>query len=74
MSDSDQTEVMSFEAWCSRQMPQQPQFAYWSLVMEFELAVLRFVHSIRTSNFQLYTDSLKKVSVFFRNLILVNSL
>jgi len=42
--------------------------------MEFELAVLRFVHSIRTSNFQLYTDSLKKVSVFFRNLILVNSL
>jgi len=65
MSGTDQTEVMSFEAWCSRQMAQQPQFAYWSLVMEFELAVLRFVHSVRTSNFQLYIDSLKNLTPWF---------
>ena len=58
-------EIVSFEAWCSNQISVQPQFAYWALVLEFELAVLMFVRSVRTSNFQLYIDSLTNLAPWF---------
>jgi len=58
-------DVITFEDWYTKQMHEQPQFAYWTLVLEFELAVLSFVRSLRTSNFQLYIDSLSKLAPWF---------
>ena len=63
-SNGNATE-MSFEAWCSHQMAKQPQFAFWSLILQFEIAVLLFVRSIRTANFQLYTHSLINLAPWF---------
>ena len=58
-------DVLVFDDWCSKQTSEQPQFAYWTLVLQFELAVLSFVRSIRTSNFQLYIDSLRNLAPWF---------
>jgi hypothetical protein len=49
-----------YEDWCSRQKSQQPMF-----VIDFELALLTFVRSIRCSNFQLYIDSLTNLVAWF---------
>ena len=62
--DADATE-MSFEDWCTHQMAKQPQFAFWSLILQFEIAVLLFVRSVRTGNFQLYIESLTNMAPWF---------
>lgn len=62
---TDEQNVLSFDKWCEEQAAKQPQFAYWSLVKQFELDILIFVRSIRTSNFKLYVDSLTKLIPWF---------
>lgn len=62
---SDASEMQSFETWRSKQISLQPQFAYWALILEFELAILRFVQSIRSSNFNLYIDTLTNLAPWF---------
>jgi len=62
---SDATEMISFDDWRSTQMSEQPQFAFSSLVLEFELAVLAFVRSIRAANFQQYINSLQNLVPWF---------
>jgi len=57
--------TISFEHWCKRQSSQHKQFAYWSHVKEFELAILLFVRSLRQSNFDLYIDSMTKLIPWF---------
>jgi len=65
-SDADADAIeMSFEAWCTHQTAKQPQFAFWSLILQFEIAVLLFVRSVRTANFQLYVDSLINLTPWF---------
>jgi hypothetical protein len=43
---------LAFEEWCTATNKKQPQFAYWSLVLELELAVLELIHSNRTADFR----------------------
>ena len=45
------TEKMDFQAWCTKQSKNYPQFQYWSHTSELEVIVLLFVRSIRESNF-----------------------
>ena len=64
-SCSEMTETLSFDDWHSRQMSAQPQFAFWTLVLECELAVFAFVRSIRSANFQQYIASLQNLVPWF---------
>jgi len=58
-------EVLSFDQWCAQQSLQQPLFAYWQTVKNFELHILLFVYSLRTSDFLLYIDSLTQLLPWF---------
>jgi hypothetical protein len=57
----------SFVSWCEQQMA-HPQFAYWAMIKDIELSLLAFVRSLRTSNFQLYVDSLTNIVPWFFSL------
>src|SRR6218665_3406673 len=56
---------MSFESWCEKQCSLHKQFAFWSLVKEFENTVLLFVRSFRESNFGLYLDAMISLIPWF---------
>src|SRR6218665_3084029 len=56
---------MSFESWCEKQCSLRKQFAFWSLVKEFENTVLLFVRSFRESNFGLYLDAMISLIPWF---------
>ena len=58
-------EPKDFVEWCAGQVVEQPMFSYWSTVLDFELSILAFVRSIRTSNFQLYVESLGQLVPWF---------
>lgn len=49
---------MDIKAWCEKMSAEQPQFKYWSTVLEMELCILRLVGSIRRANFGEYLESL----------------
>ena len=55
---ADPTDAKSFEDLCEHCKPQSPQFRYWYLVLNMELAVLLFIRSLRESNFSLYHQAL----------------
>ena len=38
-----------------------PTFQYWDLIMEFEIAVLIFIHAHRTKQFDLYVESMEQL-------------
>lgn len=44
----------SFDMWTKRQSDDVAMFKYWSLVMELELLMCRFVRSLREGDFLLY--------------------
>ena len=48
---------LEFSAWCSKVAPIQPQFSFWSQVLELEVLVLEIVRSIREGNFKSYVES-----------------
>ena len=56
---------LSFSCWCDSQVASNPQFAFWSLIMDLELFMFTFVRSLRESNFALYIDSMTKLMPFF---------
>jgi hypothetical protein len=58
-------EDVDFEAWCQSRCSSCPQFLYWSLTMELELAVLVFVRSLRQSDFELYIEALDTLVPWF---------
>ena len=61
------TEVKSLEDWCEQQSS-KPMFMFWFTVLQLQLTLLVFVHSIRTGNFQLYVQSLTKIVSWFFSL------
>ena len=58
-------EMISFEDWKTSRIASSPQLQYWSITLDFELAVLIFVQSIRCGNFALYKDALSKIIPWF---------
>ena len=54
-----------FEDWCVKMRESNPQFMYWSLVLELELTVLSFLRSIRSSSFKDYVDALERLIPWF---------
>lgn len=58
-------EQKSFEEWRSGCENESVQFKYWSTVLDLELLVLSFVRSIRTGDFELYTDTLQTLAPWF---------
>ena len=48
---------LEFSAWCSKVASIQPQFSFWSQVLELEVLVLEIVRSIREGNFKSYVES-----------------
>ena len=44
---------------------ESPQLLYWLTCLEFELLVFSFVCSLRTGNFDLYVDTLTKLTPWF---------
>jgi hypothetical protein len=60
------TDLPTFDAWRAQREAEAPQFQFWSITMDLELALLIFVRSLREGNFALYRESLAKlVSWFF---------
>jgi len=47
----------AFSAWCSKVASIQPQFSFWSQVLELKVLVLEIVRSIREGNFKSYVES-----------------
>jgi len=58
----------SFSLWCSRLKNKSPHFLYWFTCLELELLVLAFVRSLRTGDFELYVDTLTKLTPWFFSL------
>jgi len=50
--------VLDFTDWCVKMRAEQPQFKYWSFVLEMELIIFQIIESIRTGNFMSYRESL----------------
>ena len=50
--------VLDFTDWCGKMRAEQPQFKYWSFVLEMELIIFQIIESIRTGNFLSYRESL----------------
>ena len=48
---------MAFEMWC-RHEADVPIFLYWKTVMESELSILTFIHSLCTGDFHCYPTDL----------------
>ena len=63
----EQTEgnILSKAEWVENMSQSSPQFKYWNMTLELELLAFTFVRSIRTGNFQLYTESLAKLVPWF---------
>ena len=56
---------LEFEIWKEQREAESPQFQYWSITLQFELAILIFVRSLREGNFQLYKDALTSMVPWF---------
>ena len=63
--DANPDDRLTFEEWRSHMASSQPQFAYWSLVLEFELNILQLIRSVRTGDFKLYIQSLSQLLPWF---------
>ena len=61
----DESEVVPFEDWCDARSKACPQFQFWYLILQLELAVMVFVRAIREADFLLYTDALSKIVPWF---------
>ena len=58
-------DVVTFENWCNAKFDTCPQFQFWFLILQLELAVLVYVRSIREADFLLYIESLSKIVPWF---------
>ena len=50
--------LLKLTDWCGKMSTEQPQFIYWSVVLEMELCIFQNIESIRTGNFLSYRESL----------------
>ena len=56
---------MSFEDWHKRQRSVSPQFQFWNLVLDMELAIFLLIHSFREGDFKLYREALTELIPYF---------
>lgn len=64
-ADSDTISEATFTEWCEEMMLVHPMFRFWSTVLELELNLLAFIRAVRTSNFELYIETLTKMVPWF---------
>ena len=64
---------MSLDDWCAEQIDASPQFQFWFIIMQLELALFIYVRSVREGNFMLYIDSLSKLVPWFFALDHINN-
>ena len=55
-------EPLPFNAWCTKMRRTFLQFKYWQTVYDMEMLLLRFVHSIRIGDFDLYVRTLDDIA------------
>ena len=60
-TDAMQPDTPSFEEWCIQRANASIHFDYWLKTLSLELLLLRYIRSLRESNFQLYVDSLTQI-------------
>ena len=53
---------LPLEKWCLSQAQQSLMFSYWLKALSLEILLLLYVRSIREGNFQLYVESLAKIT------------
>lgn len=58
-------EALTFSEWRKKQEEEHPQFHFWSLTLDFELAIFVLVRSLRESNFQLYKEACQALIPWF---------
>jgi hypothetical protein len=56
---------MSLDDWCAERVDASPQFQFWFILLQLELAVLIYVRSVREGNFLLYIDALSRLVPWF---------
>ena len=56
---------MNFNEWCLKIERESPTFQFWSIILKMELVLFAFLRSFRSSNFQLYLDSMEKMIPWF---------
>ena len=56
---------VSFDSWSIERKQNGPQFQFWTIVMELELCILRYVRSLREANFAMYVDALTELVPWF---------
>ena len=61
----DENAQLSFEDWCSNKSVHHPQFKFWFLVLQIELAIMIFIRAVREGIFQLYIDALTNIVPWF---------
>jgi len=57
-------EQLKFANWCQQNV-ETCQFLYWSTVLQLELKVLVYVHSLLQASFTTYVDALRELAVWF---------
>ena len=62
---NDRVSEVAFTAWCEEMCLGHPMFSFSSLVLDLELTLLAFIRALRTSDFELYTESLAKLAPWF---------
>ena len=61
----DENAQLSFEDWCSNKSFHHPQFKFWFLVLQIELAIMIFIRAVREGIFQLYIDAHTNIVPWF---------
>ena len=61
----DSSNAVPFEDWCDAGSDACPQFQFWYLILQLELAVMIYVRSIREADFLLYIEALFKIFSWF---------
>lgn len=62
----------TFDQWRLENIDLIPQFKFWDTALNLIIIVLRFVRSIRSGNFPMYLDSIRKILPWFFALDHVN--
>ena len=52
----------NFEDWCYLRKTCLPQFQYWAAVLELQLLLLVYVHSLRQASLTMYLDALTELA------------
>ena len=60
----DDCTVIEFSKWCDERST-YPQFKFWFITLEFQLAIFIFIRAIRERNFSMYIDALCQLMPLF---------